>query len=247
MDRLTILGSSNAIAKVDQENSYLLIQTETRKILVDCGDHPVAGLNRVGVGLDQITDLVITHFHADHVGSLPLLVMDMSLEKRTLALTLYGLEYTLERVKKLLDLFDWQMWPNRFPVTFHSIPEAGEDPILSDSEIRVSALPVLHLIPTIGLRFEFADHKVITYSCDSEPCENLNTLARNADVLLQEAAGQAKGHSSAMQAGTIASQAGVKRLILIHFEARHDKKGMIRDCQKTFPGTVEFAFDGMVV
>ncbi|KAF0111609.1 MAG: ribonuclease Z [Chloroflexi bacterium] len=247
MERLIILGSSNAVAKKDQENSYLLVDSGTRKILVDCGDHPAAGLARAGVTLNEITDLILTHFHADHVGSLPLLIMDMWLEKRSTPLVIYGLEYTIERAKKLLELFDWHMWSGMFAVTFRTIPESGEEIVICDESIRVSALSVLHLIPTIGLRFEFATGKVFSYSCDTEPCDNLLKLAKDADVLLQESAGGLKGHTSPEQAGTIATQAGVKHLVLIHYEARHGEDFLLSNAQKTFTGKVNLAFDGMVI
>jgi len=121
MEKVTILGSANAVAKSDQQNTHLLFETSSRKILVDCGDHASASLARAGVELNQVTDLILTHFHADHVGSLPLVIMDMWLEKRTAPLTIYGLEVTLDKAKKLLDIFDWQKWINMFPVDFVSI------------------------------------------------------------------------------------------------------------------------------
>jgi ribonuclease Z len=247
MERVTVLGSSNAIAKSDQENSYLLVESDARKIMVDCGNHPVAGLARAGVKWEQVTDLILTHFHPDHVGSLPLLIMDMWLERRSAPLVIYGLDFTLERVKKMLDLFSWEKWKNMFSVTFREIEDNGEEGFIDDDEIQVSALPVLHLIPNIGLRFEFKNGKIYTYSCDTEPCENLNKLAEYADVLLQESAGESKGHTSPEQAGNIATECNVKRLVLIHYEAKSGKEFLITEAKKSFAGDVDLAYDGLVL
>lgn len=247
MEKITILGSANAVAKADQQNTHLLFETNSRKIMVDCGDHSAASLARAGVEINQITDLILTHFHADHVGSLPLVIMDMWLEKRTAPLTVYGLDITLEKAKSLLDLFDWQKWSNMFPVDFVTVGESGASTMIVDDEITVSALPVLHLIPTIGLRFEFKGGRTVTYSCDTEPCNNLNTLADKADVLLQEAAGPGKGHTSPEQAGEIASRCGVNKLILIHYEVRKGKQVLLSEAQAKFSGKVSVAEDGMVV
>jgi ribonuclease Z len=247
MEKITVLGSANAVAKSDQQNAHLLFETSLRKILVDCGDHAAASLARAGVEVNQITDLILTHFHADHVGSLPLVIMDMWLEKRTAPLTIYGLDVTIEKAQKLLELFDWQKWMNMFPVAFVSLSDEGNPKMIEDAEVVVSALPVLHLIPTIGLRFEFAGGRTIAYSCDTEPCDNLNILADKADILLQEAAGPGKGHTSPEQAGEIANRCGVKQLVLIHYEARRGKQTLLAEAQAKYFGVVKVAEDGMLL
>ncbi|MHB8087566.1 MAG: MBL fold metallo-hydrolase [Anaerolineaceae bacterium] len=247
MEKITILGSANAVAKSDQQNTHLLFETSSRKILVDCGDHASASLARAGVEIIQVTDLILTHFHADHVGSLPLVIMDMWLEKRTAPLTIYGLEVTIDKAKKLLDLFDWQKWMNMFQVDFVTLEESGLSKLISDDEVKVTSLPVLHLIPTLGLRFEFTGGRTITYSCDTEPCEALYKLADKADVLLQEAAGPGKGHTSPEQAGEIATRCGVEKLVLIHYEARRGKQALLSEAQAKFGGKVIVAEDGMVL
>ena len=210
---------------------------------MDCGDNPMAKLSMAGSSIHALTDLVLTHFHADHVGSLPLLIMDMWLEKRTAPLTIHGLEVTIEKAKKLLDLFGWLDWKDMFPVEFKPVSETGEALILSDSELKVLALPVVHLVPTIGLRVEFGGHRVVAYSCDTEPCQNVLWLASGADVLLQEAAGAAKGHTSPEQAGIIARDAGVKKLILIHYDNHIDEEILMAEARQHFQGEVSLAHD----
>jgi len=245
MNKVIVLGSSNAVAKLDQQNTHLLFCSKSRTILVDCGDHPAASLAAAGVRLEEVSDLVLTHFHADHVGSLPLLIMDMWLEKRTTPLTIYGLEVTLDKARKLLELFDWQNWQGLFPVEFKIIHNAGLQTFLVDQDLSLSAMPVLHLIPTIGLRAEFTNGRIISYSCDTEPCPAVEVLAQGVDIHFQEAAGQSKGHTSAVQAGEIATRCGVKKLVLIHFESRSGHDNLLREARSTFKGEVALAYDGM--
>lgn len=245
MEQIVILGSSNAVPKLGQENTHIFVESEEKKILVDCGDNPIGNLTAVGTNVNEITDLILTHFHADHAGSLPLLVMGMWLEKRETPLMIHGLDFTLERARKLLELFAWQNWQNMFSVQFNTIPDEGADGFIRGSGISIHAKPVLHLIPTVGLRFEFRSGRVVTYSCDTEPCENLYALAKNADVLLQESAGESKGHTSARQAGEIANNCGVKKLVLIHYERRMDAEKLIADAKLGFAGEVLAAKDLM--
>lgn len=243
MEKIIILGSSNAVPKLGQENTYIFLESEEKKILVDCGDNPVGKLTAVDTTVNEITDLILTHFHADHVGSLPLLIMGMWLEKRETPLMIHGLDFTLERARKLLDLFNWQNWQNMFPVQFNTIPDEGAERFILGSGISIDAKPVLHLIPTVGLRFKFSSGRVVTYSCDTEPCENLYSLAKDADVLLQESAGESKGHTSARQAGEIARKSGAKKLVLIHYEKRMDEKKLIAEAKLGFAGEVLTAKD----
>jgi ribonuclease Z len=247
MSRFTILGSANAVPKPGQDNTHLLIESTQKSVMIDCGDNPVARLAAAGSSMLKVTDLVLTHFHADHVGSLPLLIMDMWLEKRDQPLVIHGLKVTLEKAQRLLELFSWGDWPGMFPVTFDEIPEDGAEGFISDSGMSISALPVLHLVPTIGVRVSFVAGRVISYSCDTEPSANLDKLAEGADVLLQEAAGLAKGHTSPEQAGEIAARTGVKKLILIHYENRVAEDELLAAARDKYAGEVALARDMMVV
>ena len=247
MNRITILGSANAVPKIGQDNTHLLVETKERSVMVDCGDNPDAKVAAAGSSIVEVTDLILTHFHADHVGSLPLLIMDMWLEKREKALTVHGLEVTLEKARKLLELFSWQDWKGMFQVNFNAIPEAGAQGFINGADCNFTALPVLHLIPTLGLRIELNGDRIVTYSCDTEPCENLAKLAEQSDVLLHEAAGEARGHTSPAQAGQVARDAGVKKLILIHYDSRVEEDRLLAEARSAFAGKVLLAKDMMVV
>jgi len=81
--KVIILGSSNAVPSQDHENTHLVIVGEERTILVDCVSNPIVRLEQAGVDFNNLTDIVITHFHPDHVSGVPLLLMDMWLMGRT--------------------------------------------------------------------------------------------------------------------------------------------------------------------
>jgi ribonuclease Z len=245
MNRFVILGSSNAVPKIGQENTHLYAGTDSKRILVDCGDNALVSLKKNKVDPNTVTDLILTHFHPDHAGSLPLLIMTMWLEKRTQPLIIHGLEYTLDRAKALLGLFGWNNWPGMYPVQFDIVIEPEMSTLIQDATIKVSGMAVKHLIPTIGIRFEYTDGKTVTYSCDTEPCESLMTLAREADYLLQESAGPGKGHTSAAEAGEIAAGSKVKHLILIHYDQGVGTEQLIGAAKRKFTGEVDLAVDGM--
>jgi len=247
MPKLIILGSSNAIPNEHHENTHMLLVGEGRTVLIDCASNPIVRLQRAGVEIENLTDLILTHFHPDHVSGVPLLLMDMWLMGRSRPLNIYGLHHALDRVEDLMGFYSWSEWPNFFPVAFHHLPANERTTVLECEEFRIFSSPVRHLIPTLGLRLELKrDEKVVAYSCDTEPCSQLVRLAAGADVLIHEAAGGALGHTSAAEAGEIARQAEVGELYLIHYPTgRYASGDLVAEAKRYFQGPVQLAEDFM--
>lgn len=249
MPKVIILGSSNAVPSRDHENTHLVIIGDERTILVDCVSNPIVRLEQAGVDFNDLTDIVITHFHPDHVSGVPLLLMDMWLMGRTKPLNIYGLHYTLDRLEGLMGFYGWAEWPNFFSVGFFRLPESELAFVMDCKEFKVLSSPVHHMIPTIGLRVECKiPSKVLAYSCDTEPCEQTVHLADGADILIHEAAGEVYGHSSAEQAGQIATQAEVGKLYLIHYPTGRFANGnLVEEAAKTYRGEIILATDFMTI
>lgn len=249
MPRLIILGSSSAIATADHENTHMVIVGTERSVLVDCPGSPIVRLDRAGVDANSLTDVIVTHFHPDHVSGVPLLLLDLWLMGRRSPLDIHGLEPTLERLESLMDFHGWKKWPGFFPVNFHRVPSDEMTEVLATPEYRILSSPVKHFVPTIGLRLDVAkSRKTLAYSCDTEPCDQVRRLAEGVDVLIHEAAGAGLGHSSAAQAAQIATQAEAGRLLLIHYPTGRFQKGdPLEEARQHYQGELALAEDFMVI
>ncbi|GAB4504163.1 MAG: MBL fold metallo-hydrolase [Anaerolineales bacterium] len=249
MAKLIILGASNAVASRESENTHMVLVGQERIVLVDCVNNPIRRLEQAGVSFYDITDLILTHFHPDHVSGVPLLLMDMWLQGRRKPLHIYGLHHTLDRIERLMGMYSWEAWPDFFPVAFHRLPASETTPVLDCNEFAIQSSPVRHLIPTIGLRFQFKhSRKSLAYSCDTEPCEAVIHLAEGVDVLIHEAAGESQGHSSAEQAGRVASQAEVGKLYLIHYPTgEYANQNLLTEARQRYQGEVDLATDFMTL
>ena len=245
MPELIILGSSDAVPSEDHENTHMILVGEARVVLIDCSSNPVVRLKKVGLEALNITDLIVTHFHPDHVAGVPLFLLDSWLLGRKAPLNIYGLEATLDRLRQMMMLFGWDEWPGFFPVDFHPVAEQEMAVVLESHDFKILASPVEHLIPNLGLRIESINSgKVLAYSGDTSPSDGVVRLARGADVLIHEASGETIGHTSAAQAGEIARQAGAKRLYLIHYRTwEFDPNPLVEESRQTFPGPVSLAVD----
>ncbi|MGA9398120.1 MAG: MBL fold metallo-hydrolase [Anaerolineaceae bacterium] len=245
MAKITILGSSAAVPDAAHANSQLLVTLKDTCTLIDCGDSTYLRLVAAGIGIDQVTDLILTHFHPDHVGGLPALLITLWLLKRQTQLVIHGLEDTLDRAEAMMKLYKWETWKGFYPVNFHRLKAEELTSVIITDEWKVVASPVCHLIPTIGLRMEFASGSIATYSSDTEPCAAVMRLGKEADLLLHESVGETRGHSSGVQAADIARQAEAKRLVLIHYPAEKSTE-LLNEARTEFAGEVTLAEDGAV-
>lgn len=248
MAKIIILGSAGGVPDDKHEGTHLAVVDGGKTILVDCSGNPMARLKQAGIELDTIEDLMLTHFHPDHMYGVPMLLMGMWLLKRKKPLSIHGLRPTLSRLRRTMELYGWSSWKNFYEVNFHQAPARPLTPILETETLRVLSSPVLHLIPTMGLRFEMLKQKrIAAYSADTEPCAGVNGLARGADVLIHEAMGEGKGHTSPRQAGEIAALAGAKRLYLIHYPVAASPEDWLEQARQTFSGEAAVAEDFMAI
>ncbi len=248
MPKLIILGTSNAIADTKRENTHMILVGRERTVLVDCASNPILRLQQAKLDVHTVTDLVLTHFHPDHVSGAPLLLMDLWLMGHQHPLNVYGFAHTLDRIEALMEAYAWKEWPDFFPVTFHRVPMDEMAEVLSCDEFRILSSPVQHYIPTMGLRFDFRQSKkVVAYSCDTEPCESVVRMAGGANVLIHEASGAFYGHSSAAQAAGIARRAEVGELYLIHYPSEKAPQELVDEASQSFDGPVKVAEDFMEI
>lgn len=247
MLQLVILGTSYAIPDESHENTHMVLVGRQRMVLIDCTGLPTLRLEQAGVDFHRLTDIILTHFHPDHVSGVAPFLMNLWLMGRKEPICIHGLTDTLDRTERMMELFDWNSWPGFFPVEFHRLPEEELVTVLECEEMLIQASPVRHIIPTIGLRMESrASGQSVAYSGDTEPCPQVVRLARDSQVLIHEAAGASYGHSSASQAGEIAQAVGASQLYLIHYPTiglQADQ--LISAARDTYRGPVQLAVDLM--
>jgi ribonuclease Z len=250
MAKIIYLGTAAAVADATHENTCLAIIAENRLLLIDCPGNPVVRMEQAGFDLNhQLTDLLLTHFHPDHVSGFPLLLQTLWLLGRTEPLHIYGLDFTLHQTQRMFNLYDWETWSEMFPLVYHEVPEQEMYMALDTAELRLYTSPVSHYVPTLGARIELpARRRSLAFSSDTRPCPEMTRLAKDVDILIHEATGAHTGHSSATQAGELARLAGAKTLYLIHYPVwKSDPAPLVDEAETAFGGVVHLAQDYQVV
>lgn len=249
MTKLIFLGTANAIPDETHENTHFALVGERQVVVVDAGTNLTTRLRQAKIDLFTVTDLILTHFHPDHVSGVPTFLINSWLLGRSQPLNIYGLDYTISRIERMMDLYNWSAWPNFYGVNFVRVAEQERASVLDTLEFNIIASPVCHMVPNIGLRIKNqATGRVVVYSSDTEPCPAVARLATGADIFIHEANGIGLGHASAAQAGQVAAQAQVQRLFLIHYPVLGvNQQPWFEEARQAFNGTITLAEDLMEV
>jgi ribonuclease Z len=244
--RVVPLGVAAALPDASHVNSYLTVLGESGYWLVDCADTPIARLQEAGVEPAQLSGVVITHFHPDHVYGLPAYLLGLFLLRlehgyEVNEVPIYARPEVLERVRSLVGLFDDQDWLDTLPLRYQSIEPRVGATVAECDDFVISATPSQHSIPSLALRFTGkGTGRSFVYSSDTAPSDGVVELARDADLLFHEATGDGPGHTRPKEAGEVARRAGVERLVLIHYPPEKAQE-TLREARAAFAGSVELA------
>lgn len=216
-----------------------------RGYLIDCGYGAIARMTEMGMRLPEISNVFITHHHSDHNADYPSLVNlswilgikgQMKVMGPPPMKRIHDASIAVQRedIDIRIKATGRQPIEKSFDVSEISAPGV----VFIDDRVKVTAARVDHEPFEVALayRFDTADTSVV-FSGDTSPVASTVALARGADTLVHEAmlvsgidAMLAKrpyvppnlkkfllaGHTTAEDAGRIAAEAGVRRLVLTH-------------------------------
>jgi ribonuclease Z len=135
-------GTAGSIPTARRGLPALLLRRGGERILIDCGEGTQRQLVS-SVGLADLTDVFLTHFHADHWLGLPGLLKTFDLRARERPLTVHG----PAGLKQLLGPVLRAAGRTRFELRLREL-EPGEQ--LERDGYRIAAVPVLHRGPAHG-------------------------------------------------------------------------------------------------
>jgi ribonuclease Z len=87
---LVFRGTSGSVPTARRAPAATLIRRAGERILIDCGEGTQRQLLRSGIGLVELPEVFLTHYHADHYLGLPGMLKTFALRGRELPLTVYG-------------------------------------------------------------------------------------------------------------------------------------------------------------
>jgi ribonuclease BN (tRNA processing enzyme) len=229
--KLICIGKYGPYPKAGESCSCYVLTYGGRNIVVDLGCGALSKLLSV-LPSREIDALVLSHLHADHMGdALTLryaLEVDKKLGRRTEPLPVYlpaepAAESSLLSSHAMMDV--------------HYITD-GVRIRLFDMDIAFAEMP--HPLPSYAMSFEAGGRKLV-YSGDTRDNGRLAGFASGADLMVMEAALLEKDksptapHVSAKDAGRIAKEAGVRRLLVTHLLPEYNPEDVMGEVRESYP------------
>lgn len=218
--QLRFVGCGDAFGSGGRNNTCFHVSGNRANFLIDCGASSLPALKRQGVVRDDIELILITHFHGDHFGGLPFLLLDAQFSRRTRPLTIAGPDGIEMRLTQAMEASfeNSSRTKQRFDLNIVSLkPQQA----FSFGETKVTPFPVVHGEsggPFLGYRIEI-EGRIIAYTADTEWTEVLIPLGLDADLLIAEAYTYdrpVRNHLNLKALEARLAEISPKRLILTH-------------------------------
>lgn len=236
---VTLLGTGSPIPSPDRAGPATLISAAGEHYLVDAGRGVLLRLAALGLGAPNLTAVVLTHLHSDHITDLNDVITTrwvMMLEPNPL--TIVGPIGTKRVVDHLLASLEADIgYRMAHHEDLHAPPgvnvvEVTQGAIDLGGVVALSCAPTDHrpVEPSIGYRFDYKGASVVAAG-DTVPCDGLDSLCVGAgglvhtvirkDVIanipMQRIKDTLDYHSSPEEAAATATRGGVETLILTHY------------------------------
>ena len=235
---MRILGAGGWIPTGTHATCSALLREGDAAVLIDAG----SGVERLVAdrslldGVERL-DLVLTHFHLDHVvglAYLPGLRRAGGIPPRIWgpAQALFGTSSD----EVLRRIYAPPFFDADYGLIAAEVRELSEEQPIGPFTLRTRLQPG-HSTPTLALRFD----DLLTYCTDTPYDAGSGPFATGSRVLMHEAwctEGSPEAtpiHSSGRDAGRVAGQAGVERLVLIHLHPRGGHDAVLEEAREEFP------------
>jgi ribonuclease Z len=140
---LVFLGTSGSVPTAQRAPSALLLRRGGERLLIDCGEGTQRQLLRSSVGLIELREVFVSHFHADHYLGLPGMLKTFALRGRELPLTVYGPPGLRELFGALRRIFG--------KLTYSlELEELQPGDVLDRGEYDLVTFPVAHRVQSLG-------------------------------------------------------------------------------------------------
>jgi len=189
--KLHILGSASGMPELNKHHAAIMVSFAEKNLLFDAGEGVSGQLLKYGYDKDFLDDIIITHFHPDHISGIFMLLQMLYLQERTKKLRLFIPEDT-EYFITMLEAF--YLFPVKFNFELQILPLYKTNEYHPEIEI----IPNSHLEKYKDLPSEishsFKNHSIlvtadkkILYTSDIPDFSSLLEIAKEADLIILDA------------------------------------------------------------
>jgi ribonuclease Z len=270
---ITLLGTGSPMPSPDRAGPATLISagdgTDAEHYLVDAGRGVLMRLAALGLGAPNLSAVLLTHLHSDHLTDLNDVITTRWIMTFTpTPLTIVGPVGTRRVVEHLLSSLEPDI---AYRIAHHAdleappqvdVIEVERGPVELPGRATIRCAPTDHrpVEPSVGFRFEAGGASVVAAG-DTVPCDGLDELCAGADAIvhtvirkdiiatlpMQRLRDTLDYHSSPEEAAGTAARAGARTLVLTHYVPAIPVGGDGADWRalaaEHFGGTIEMGDD----
>jgi len=137
---IIFLGTGQAIPTARRNHTSILIQYKDENILVDCGEGTQRQFRKADINPCDLTRLLITHWHGDHILGIPGLLQTLALNGYNKTLYVYGPRGTARFMDLMYRLF---VFKEKIKVKVEEV----EGIFLKTNDLVFEAVPMQHGTP----------------------------------------------------------------------------------------------------
>jgi ribonuclease Z len=140
---LVFFGTSGSVPTAQRAPSALLVRRGSERLLFDCAEGTQRQMLRSTVGLVELREVFLTHYHADHYLGLPGMLKSFALRGREVDLTVYGPPGLVDLFAALKRIFGKLTYNVR-------LQELGPGDVLERDGYNVATFAPAHGVSAIG-------------------------------------------------------------------------------------------------
>ncbi len=187
MSEVVFVGTSDAFGAGGRRQSAILVRVKSGAVLLDCGATTATGLSQLGVEREEIDAIVLSHFHADHFGGVPQILLACAYEdRRTRALEIAGPPEVEQRLRAVAAALGHPIegLPLDFELRFREFAPGRE---MEVGPVQVGAFATHHQPDSHphGISVRDGGQRIV-YSGDTGWFDALPAHARGADLFICE-------------------------------------------------------------
>jgi ribonuclease BN (tRNA processing enzyme) len=245
---VTVLGKSPSWPDSGGACSGYLIREGGYTLLLDCGTGVYAKL-REHMDYRALDAIVISHLHPDHTSDLVPYSFGLSYANESDGRR-PALHVPPDAIGVLRGIGDAWGFGDQLAQSF-ALSEYDPDGELKLGPLQARFCEVPHFVRCFAIDVSNGRGR-FTYGADCAPNTALPEFGRGTDLLMLEATEREdqvdqvglRGHMTAREAGSLAAESQVSRLVLTHFSDQLDAASIRAEAEVSFGGPVELASEG---
>jgi ribonuclease BN (tRNA processing enzyme) len=246
--RLVTVGTGTAAPHPQRVQSGTLVEVGQVRLLVDCGSGVVHRMAALGLSWEGVTDLAVTHFHADHTNDLVNLVYAWRygiLPAREAPARIVGPPGLADRLAAMVGAFGANLLDPPPPLTVVELEPGEELPLGEDVVLASRAVP--HTEESVAYSVSGGGRRVVITG-DTGFDGELGAWAEGSDVLVAECSLPDSlalpMHLTPRQCGMLASIARPRLLALTHFYPPVELEDIAAQVAESYDGPMVLCDDG---